>query len=376
MKRYPFLDLAIVNRPYFEEIKTVANRVITGGRYIGGEDVLSLEKNLCKQCNAPYAIGVSNGLDALRLILRGYIELGFMRPGDEVIVPSNTYIATVLAISDNGLKPIFVEPDLYTYNLDTSLIERVLTQRTRAIMTVHLYGRVAWDEKLVEIARTHNLKVIEDNAQAIGAVSPVPGLYNSNITGALGDAAGFSFYPTKNIGALGDAGAVTTHDRELAEAVKALRNYGSDRQYHNIYTGLNCRLDPMQAAILNVKMPHVGEENAYRQELARTYDRHITNSAITKPLAITGNECVWHQYVIRVNDRERFRKYMDDNGVETAIHYPTPPHKQPCYSLYSHLGMPIAEQIADEVVSLPITRCTSTDDAKEISAIINRYTER
>ena len=373
MKRYTFLDLAIVNRPYFEEIKTATDRIITGGRYIGGDEVLLLEKNLSRLCNAPYAIGVSNGLDALRLILRGYIELGVMQQDDEIIVPSNTYIATVLAITDNGLKPIFIEPDLYTYNLDSSLLETVITPRTRAIMPVHLYGRVAWDERLVETAKKYNLKVIEDNAQAIGAVSPTSGKHNSNITGALGDAAGFSFYPTKNIGALGDAGAVTTHDAQLAEVVKALRNYGSDRQYHNIYSGLNCRLDPMQAAIINIKLNHLQEENSYRQTLADIYTQNINNPLVVKPLNENNGQSVWHQYVVRVNPRDKFREYLSQNGVETAIHYPTPPHKQPCYSQYSQLELPIAEQIANEVVSLPITRCTSIHDAFDISQIINSY---
>ncbi len=373
MKQYTFLDLATINRPYFEEIKTATNRIITGGRYIGGNEVLLLEKNLSLQCNVPFAIGVSNGLDALRLILRGYIELGVMQQGDEIIVPSNTYIATVLAITDNGLKPIFIEPDIYTYNLDSSLLETVITSRTRAIMPVHLYGRVAWDEKLVETARKYNLKVIEDNAQAIGAVSPTSGLYNSNITGALGDAAGFSFYPTKNIGALGDAGAVTTHDAQLAEAVRALRNYGSDRQYHNIYTGLNCRLDPMQAAIINVKLNHLREENSYRQTLADIYTQNINNPLVVKPLNENNGQSVWHQYVVRVNSRDKFKEYLSKNGVETAIHYPTPPHKQPCYSQYSQLEFPIAELIANEIISLPITRCTSPQDAIEISQIINSY---
>ncbi len=373
MKHYTFLDLATINEPYFEEIKAATDRVITSGRYIGGDEINLLEENLCNQCGAPYAIGVSNGLDALRLILRGYIELGVMSPGDEVIVPANTYIASVLAISDNGLIPVFVEPHLATYNLDCSLIEKAITPRTRAIMTVHLYGRVAWSEKLVEIAKKYNLKVIEDNAQAIGAVSSSIGLYSSKITGALGDAAGFSFYPTKNIGALGDAGAVTTHDKELAETIKALRNYGSNRQYHNIYAGLNCRLDPMQAAIINIKLPHIQNENTYRQALADIYDQNINNPLIIKPLNDIPHISVWHQYIVRVNNRERFRDYLAQNGVETAIHYPTPPHKQPCYSQYSHLKLPIAEQIANEVVSLPITRCTTQQDAKEIADIINSY---
>lgn len=376
MKRYPFLELYTVNARYADDIKNATARVIDSGRYIGGEEVSTFEKNLARLCNTPYAIGISNGLDALRLILRGYIELGVMSQGDEVIVPANTFIASALAISDNGLIPVFAEPDIHTYNLDTDKIEQYISPRTKAIMTVHLYGRVSWDAKLIAIAQKHNLKIIEDNAQALCATSTIDGLYGTRTTGGLGDAAGFSFYPTKNIGALGDAGAVTTHDRELAEVINALHNYGSSKQYYNIYTGLNCRLDPMQAAILNVKLPYVGEENSYRQELARIYDSHISNSAITKPLAITENECVWHQYVIRVNNRDQFRKYTEANGVETAIHYAIPLHKQPCYSQYARLQLPVAEKVGQEIVSLPITRCTSVDDAKEISAIINRYSEK
>lgn len=373
MKQYTFLNLGTINQQYNTAIKDAVNRVIDSGRYIGGENVTRFEENLSTLCGVPYTIGVSNGLDALRLIFRGYIELGIMQPGDEVIVPANTYIASVLAISDNGLKPIFVEPKLDTYNLDSSLIEKAITPRTRAIMTVHLYGRVAWDEKLTNIAKKYNLKIIEDNAQAIGATSLCDGLYESHTTGALGDAAGFSFYPTKNIGALGDAGAVTTHDNQLAEIVTALRNYGSDYQYHNKYTGLNCRLDPIQAAILNVKLPFLREENKYRQSIANIYNSEINNSAIIKPLECSDNEMVWHQYIVRVANREHFRNYMTQNSVETAIHYPIPPHLQPCYKQYNNLKLPIAEKIANEVVSLPITRCTSIQDAIEISNIINNY---
>lgn len=373
MKQYTFLNLGTINQQYNTAIKDAVNRVIDSGRYIGGENVTRFEKNLSTLCGVPYTIGVSNGLDALRLIFRGYIELGIMQHGDEVIVPANTYIASVLAISDNGLKPIFVEPLLDTYNLDSSLIEKAITPRTRAIMTVHLYGRVAWDEKLTNIAKKYNLKIIEDNAQAIGATSLCDGLYESRTTGALGDAAGFSFYPTKNIGALGDAGAVTTHDNQLAEIVTALRNYGSDYQYHNKYTGLNCRLDPIQAAILNVKLPFLREENKYRQSIANIYNSEINNSAIIKPLECSDNEMVWHQYIVRVANREHFRNYMTQNSVETAIHYPIPPHLQPCYKQYNNLKLPIAEKIANEVVSLPITRCTSIQDAIEISNIINNY---
>lgn len=375
MKRYTFLDLATVNAPYSDAIKKATERVIESGRYIGGEEVATFEKNLATLCNAPYAIGVSNGLDALRLIIRAYIELGVMHAGDEIIVPSNTYIASVLAITDNGLVPRFVEPDILTYNLDSSLLERNLSSRTRAIMPVHLYGRVAWDDCIANCAKKFNLKVIEDNAQAIGATALADGLYGSRMTGALGDAGAFSFYPTKNIGALGDAGAVVTHDKALADAITALRNYGSDRQYHNIYAGLNCRLDPMQAAIINVKLPHIKEENGYRQQIADIYEQAIKNQAVTKPIRRIANEQVWHQYTIRVTDRDKLRDHLSSHGVETAIHYPTPPHLQPCYrdSQYAKTSYPIAEKIAAEIISLPITRCTSADDAREIADIINHY---
>ncbi len=376
MKRYPFLELYTINAKYANEIKTATARVIDSGQYIGGIEVETFEHNLASLCNAPHAIGVSNGLDALRLILKGYIELGVMHSEDEIIVPANTFIASLLAITDNGLKPVFIEPNITTYNLDSNLLEQLITPRTRAIMPVHLYGRICWDKQLINVAKKHNLKIIEDNAQAIGAISPISGLHGTNIAGGLGDAAGFSFYPTKNIGALGDAGAVVTHDKQLADVVRALRNYGSDRQYYNIYPGLNCRLDPMQAAILNVKLPHVTEENSYRRQLADIYDEKIINETIIKPLKRIADECVWHQYVIRVNNREHFRKHLSDNGVETAIHYAIPPHRQPCYSQYAQLQLPITDKISSEIVSLPITRCTSMQDAKEIAEIINHYQEQ
>ncbi len=373
MKQYPFLNLAIINQRYNTAIKEAVNRVIDSGTYIGGIEVETFEKNMSLICGTPHCIGVSTGLDAIRLILRGYIELGQINPGDEVIVPADTFIASVLAITENHLKPIFVDPDLYTYNITGDLIEAAITPHTKAIMPVHLYGRVAWDEKIVAVAKKHNLKVIEDNAQALGATALNNGLYGTRTAGSLGDAAAISFYPTKNIGALGDAGAIVTHDKDLAQVVTSLRNYGCDKQYHNLYTGLNCRLDPMQAAIINVKLPFVQEENKYRQAIADIYDSEINNSAVTKPIKCIDNEVVWHQYVIRVDNRNHFREYMAANGVETAIHYPIPPHKQPCYHQYSNLNLPIAAKIGNEVVSLPITRCTSIGDARYIATIINSY---
>ncbi len=367
MKKYPFLNLATVNAPYMDAMTDATNRVIHSGYYIGGDEVTSFERELAQSCGVKEAIGVSNGLDALRLIFRAYIEMGIMHPGDEVIVPSNTYIASVLAVTDNRLTPVFVEPDTKTHNLDSSLIEQAITPLTRAILPVHLYGRVCWDDRLADIAHRHNLKVVEDNAQAIGAT------FHGIATGALGDAAAFSFYPTKNIGALGDAGAVTTNDVALADAIRALRNYGSDRQYHNIYDGLNCRLDPMQAAILRVKLPHTKSENDYRAGIASVYENHIDNPAVIKPLYTSNGSMVWHQYIVRTSSRDQFRDYMAANGVETAIHYPTPPHLQPCYERYAGLWLPIAERLAREVVSLPITRCTSVADAAEIADIINHF---
>jgi len=371
--KYPFLDLDTINRPYLPEIEDAALRVIRSGRYIGGSEVDRFESDLRALTGAPFAVGVSNGLDALRLILRAWMELGRLAPGDEVIVPSNTYVASVLAITDCGLNPIFVEPDLSTLNLDSSLVEADITPRTRAVMPVHLYGRVCWDSTLVDVVRRRGLLVIEDNAQAIGALSETPGLFGTIAAGSLGHAGAFSFYPTKNLGAMGDAGAVVTHDADLARVVAALRNYGSLRQYDNIYQGLNCRLDPVQAAILSAKMPHLDTENRARRANAEIYLKEITNPAVALPAPAPAGTSVWHQFVVRVADRDTFREYLASKGVETAVHYATVPHRQSCYSRYSELSLPIAERIGREVVSLPISSCTSAADAHAIAGIVNGY---
>lgn len=373
--KYPFLDLHKANEPYLDELKAAACRVIDSGRYIGGAEVDALEQDLAELTATPWAIGVSNGLDALRLILRAYIEMGVMSPGDSVIVPANTYIASFLAISDAGLVPVPVDVSPTTMNLDTDLIEAAITPSTRAIMPVHLYGRVCWDEKLAAIARSHNLKIIEDAAQSIGARSPLAGLHGSPMAGGLGDAAGFSFYPTKNIGALGDAGAVTTHDPELAKTVRALANYGGDRRYHNIYRGFNCRLDPIQAAMIRVKLAHVKTENADRFARAVAYDNTLSAPQVIKPmLSETLVDNVWHQYVIRVPADQR-RRLIDNlaiHGVATDIHYAVPPHLQPCYrDLKLDNSLPVTETLADEIVSLPIGRGTTVKDASDIARIIN-----
>lgn len=370
-KRYIFLDLKTVNEPFAGQIAEAMKRVADSGRYIGGPEVERFETMLTESCGATYCVGTGNGLDALRLILRAYIELGVMKAGDEVIVPANTYIATVLAITDNRLVPVFAEPDVRTMNLDTSKLEEYLTHRTKAIMTVHLYGRTCYDLKMQEFADRHGLKIIEDNAQAIGAA--MSGSVGRKITGGLGDAAAFSFYPTKNIGALGDAGAVTTSDRRLADAVRAIANYGSDRQYHNIYSGFNSRLDPVQAAIISLKLPFIDQENGIRKNLATIYENEIDNCAVLKPLPDEDGNSVWHQYVVQVDDREDFRRYMSEHGVETAVHYPLAPFDQPCYRTIYKPNCSIARRLAEKVVSLPISRCTSESDAHEIAAIINNY---
>lgn len=373
MKQYPFLDLALANAPYVNELKAAACEVIEKGRYLRGEQTNLLEQEIAALCQVKHCIGVSNGLDALRLILRAYKEMGLLIEGDEVIVPANTYVASILAVSDNGLVPVLCEPREDTLNMDSSLIERLITERTRAIMPVHLYGTPCWDSGLMHVAQEHDLLIIEDNAQAIGAASDVGGLNGTFVTGGLGHAAGNSFYPTKNLGALGDAGAVTTNDDELAATVRALANYGSDRRYHNILQGYNCRLDEIQAAMMRVKLRYLNQENEIRAEIARAYSNHISNPRVKTPVIFDGMKQIWHQYVLRVEGRDDFRAYLTDNGVGSDVHYATPPHRQPCYAGLKHGPVPITERLADEVVSLPIAPPITVDDACAIADIINKY---
>lgn len=377
---YNFLDLRTSNEPYFDEMVEAAARVIRSGRYVGGRECELFESELAAMTGSEYCVGVSNGLDALRLIFKAYIELGQLSPGDEVIVPANTYIASVLAVSDAGLTPVLVEPSEKSMNLDTSLIEAAVTPRTRAVLVVHLYGRVCFDATLVEVSRRHNLLIVEDVAQAIGALSFTKGLHGGDRAGALGHAGAFSFYPTKNIGAVGDAGAVTTSDPVLAGAVRALANYGSDRRYHNIYQGYNCRLDPIQAAMLRVKLPHTADENADRFARALAYYRTIDHPQIIKPEMSEGVvDNVWHQYVVRVTGgyRDKMQAELAARGVATDIHYAVPPHRQPCYSgSFGDIQLPVTERLASEVLSLPIARGTSVKDAADISRIINQITLR
>lgn len=365
--RYPFLDLKDTHCGINEELMDAIRRVVESGRYIGGEECLEFENTLARITGTRYCVGVSNGLDALRLIFRAYIELGRLAPGDEVIVPANTYIASVLAVTDNALKPVFVEPEEDSLNLDWDAVEKAVTAKTKAVLTVHLYGRISWNERVVDNLKKRDILIVEDNAQAIGAMT-TQGIRS----GALGDAAAFSFYPTKNIGALGDAGAVTTDDEALAKMVRALSNYGSDYRYHNIVRGYNCRLDPIQAAVLSLKLRGLEAEILRRTELAGVYNDTISNPKVKLPMA-SASDMVWHQYVVRVDNRDDFTRFLDENGVGWDIHYSTPPHRQPCYSEYAGLTLPIADALAASVVSLPLGAGITREDARAIAAIINRF---
>jgi len=369
-----FLDLKKINTQYAEELKQAALRVIDSGWYLQGIGTETFEKNLAEFIGVKHAIGVGNGLDALRLILKAYINLGVMIEGDEVIVPANTYIATILAITDNRLKPILVEPDINTYNLDISLIEKHITKRTKAILVVHLYGRVCWSQELLEIAKKFNLKIIEDNAQAIGAI------WNGKRTGSLGDASGNSFYPGKNLGALGDAGAVTTNDGDLAIVVRALGNYGSRKKYINEYQGLNSRIDEIQAAFLNVKLKYLDAENKKRREIAQFYCKNIKNERIVLPISenLQSAICnlqshVWHLFVIRCKERDKLQAYLAENGIQTMIHYPIPPHKQKAYVEWIDLSYPITEKIHNEVLSLPISPLMTVNEIEKIVEVLNDF---
>jgi len=363
-----FLDLQRINIAYQQEIEENLLRVFRKGWYLLGEEVKNFEEHLKTYTGSPNIVCVANGLDALRIILKAYIEMGVMKKGDEVIVPANTFIATMLAISDNRLIPVLVEPDIRTYNIDISKIEEKITDRTKAIMLVHLYGRVVFSDKIYQLAKNYNLKVIEDNAQAIGAE------WNGIKTGNLGDAAGFSFYPGKNMGALGDAGAVACKDKELANTVRAIANYGSHKKYVNRYKGLNSRMDEIQAAVLDVKLKYLDEDNAKRREIAHRYIREIKNDKIILPeMPADEKEHVWHIFIIRTKERDKLQQYMKDNGIETLIHYPIPPHKQEAYKEWNNLSFPITEQIHREVLSLPMSPVLNKAEIERIVMLINQF---
>ena len=368
-----FLDLQQVTAKYKDEIHEAVNRVIDSGWYLQGKENEKFEADYSAYIGTKYTVGCANGLDALIWIFRAYVEMGIMKAGDEVIVPANTYIASILAISENGLRPILVEPSIETYQIDDSKIEEFITERTKAILIVHLYGQCAYTEKIGELCKKYNLKLIEDNAQAHGC------LFKGKKTGSLGDAAGHSFYPGKNLGALGDAGAVTTNDKELAEIVRSVANYGSTRKYVFKYIGRNSRLDEIQAAVLDVKLKYLVEDNAHRKEVGKYYIENLNNSIVIQPDTLPYEQNVFHLFPILVGEgkRDALHDYLEQNGVGTVIHYPVAPHEQECYKKEGwnipQLSFPIAEKIADEELSLPIGPTITLEEVKQIIELINKF---
>lgn len=364
----PFLSLKDVTDLHGAEINEAVTRVVNSGWYLQGKENERFEANYSKFVGTEYTIGCANGLDALIWIFRAYIEMGVMKPGDEVIVPANTYIATILAITENDLVPVLVEPKLNTLQLDDDLIESAITPKTKAIALVHLYGRIAYTEKIGELCKKYNLKLVEDCAQSHGC------LYSDGrMTGNIGDAAGHSFYPGKNLGALGDGGAVTTNDPELAAAVRALANYGSQKKYVFKYTGRNSRLDEIQAAVLDVKLKYLVEDNAHRKEVAKYYIENINNPLITLPDTLPYESNAFHLFPILCEKRDELQKYLEENGVGTVIHYPIPPHKQECYKEWNDMSLPITEYIADHELSLPIGPTITKEEVKIIVKLINDF---
>ena len=392
-----FLDLQKITAKYSDEIHEAVDRVVDSGWYLQGEENKKFEEEYSKFIGTKYCIGVANGLDALIWILRAYIELGIMKEGDEVIVPANTYIASILAITENNLVPVLVEPDINTFQIDENKIEEAITPKTKAIMIVHLYGRCAYTDKIGEICKKHNLKLIEDNAQAQGCYFVSQKLkdksdeldyeiQNSKFkiqnslkrTGSIGDAAGHSFYPGKNLGAFGDAGAVTTDNEELANTIRTLANYGSSKKYVFKYTGRNSRLDEIQAAVLSVKLKYLDKDNAHRKEIAKYYIENIKNPKIILPKIDDCNSHVFHIFPILCEQREELQNYLTENGVQTLIHYPIPPHQQECYQSnfklqFLNFKFEITERIHNEELSLPISPVMSFEEAKIVVELINKF---
>ena len=368
MMNIPFLSLKDVTALHGDEINEAVTRVVNNGWYLQGKENERFEADYAKFIGTKYAIGCANGLDALIWIFRAYIELGIMQPGDEVIVPANTYIATILAITENGLKPILVEPKLNTLEIDDNKIEERITSKTKAICIVHLYGRNAYTDKIGALCKKYNLKLVEDNAQAHGCKHT-----DGSITGSIGDAAGHSFYPGKNLGALGDGGAVTTNDKVLADTVRTLANYGSSKKYVFKYTGRNSRLDEIQAAVLDVKLKYLVDDNAHRKLVANYYYDHIKHPLITLPDRLADSQNVYHLFPILCEKRDTLHDYLENNGVGTIIHYPIAPHKQECYKEWNGMTLPITEYIADHELSLPIGPTITLDEADYIVDLINRF---
>lgn len=372
MNKIPFLSLKDVTALHGAEINEAITRVVNSGWYLQGEENKQFEANYAWFIGTKHCVGCANGLDALIWIFRAYIELGVMQPGDEVIVPANTYIATILAITENGLKPILIEPKLNTLEIDDDKIEGRITPRTKAICIVHLYGRNAYTDKIGELCKKYDLKLIEDNAQAHGCYA----LTNNSqlkMTGSIGDAAGHSFYPGKNLGALGDGGAVTTNDDELATAIRTLANYGSSKKYVFKYIGRNSRLDEIQAAVLDVKLKYLVEDNAHRKMVAKFYYENTHNPLISLPDRLPDEQNVYHLFPILCEKRDGLHDYLENNGVGTVIHYPIAPHKQECYKEWNGMSLPITEYIADHELSLPIGPSITMEEVKQVVELINKF---
>ena len=364
-----FLDLGKITEKYSDEILAATTEVVRSGWYLQGCKNHEFEENYSSYIRTQYTIGCANGLDALIWIYRAYIELGIMKEGDEVIVPANTYIASILAITENKLVPVFVEPDINTLQIDDSQIEKAITDRTRSILIVHLYGRCAYSERIGDLCAKYSLRLVEDNAQAHGCI------YNGKRTGSLGDAAGHSFYPGKNLGALGDGGAVTTNNKELADAIRTLANYGSIKKYVFKYQGRNSRLDELQAAVLNVKLKYLDEDNEQRKKVAQYYLDHIYNQLVSFPSQLPNESNVYHIFPILCETRDGLQTYLTKCGIQTLIHYPIPPHKQECYKEWNDRCFPIAEQIHKQELSLPISPVMSLEDVRRVVEVINKYSE-
>ena len=366
-QQIPFLDLAKVNHPYRKSIILAISKVIESGSLILGNALTEYENQFSDYCKVNNVIGTGNGLDALTLIISAYKEMGIFKEGDEIIVPANTYIASILAITECCLEPVFIEPNINTYNIDERLIEPKITSKTKAIMLVHLYGKISFTKAIKKLARKYNLKIIEDCAQSCGAS------FGRKKSGSLGDAAGFSFYPTKNLGALGDAGAVATNDDQLSDTIKFLRNYGSQTKYTNKYRGVNSRMDEMQAAILLIKLKYLDQDNKIRRKIAEYYIDNIINDNLILPLRQNDESHVWHLFVIRTEKRDTFQKYLRKNGIETLIHYPIPPYKQEAYKSYNSHNYPITEKIHKTILSIPLNTALTEKETKRIVSVCNQY---
>ena len=363
-----FLPLKKVTERYSDEIHRAVLDAVDSGWYLLGNEVSAFEREYADYIGSRNCVACANGLDVLWLILHAYMEMGVMEPGDEVLVPANTYIASILAITENGLKPVLVEPKWETLEIDEDIIESMVTPRTKALMTVHLYGRLSWSGNMSEICRRHGLKLIEDNAQAHGCET-----LNGRKTGSLGDAAGHSFYPGKNMGALGDAGAVTTDDSILADTIRTLANYGSSQKYVFPYRGRNSRMDEIQAAVLRVKLRHLDEDNAVRKRIALRYIGGITNPLVTLPQQLPVQSNVWHQFPVFCERRDELQKHLQADGIQTLIHYPIPPHKQQCYCEWNDISLPVTERIHAQELSLPISPVIAGQDAETVIKAVNSF---